>query len=242
MTSFGNIPTASTEADADPLTLRVQLRGRWRGLPGRLRAPPWGPDTTTYSDDTVPAADTALATDWECFVYADDGTDISPDGTDTATVVAASAPLSSGSAVSGSTGTHSASFYLAQSITLSSAATITDFGIGISSPSSGGTQVIMGLYSDSSGAPGTQLGETALTSVSAGDNTLPATAPFAVSAGTYWIVTNYVASGNTTVVESPSTPATTFYASDGGSSALPASWSGGLSYSDTQFAWWIEGT
>ena len=85
------VSVAATDADGDPLTYSAVWEVDGTEYPdpdtGSLHI---GPSTTTWTDDTVPGADTLEGEDWTCAMTADDGTDAGPDGTDGVTIGTAS--------------------------------------------------------------------------------------------------------------------------------------------------------
>ena len=117
--------------------------------------------------------------------------------------------------------------------------TLTAFGIDMYS---GGTTVQLALYTDSSGAPGTLVAETVLTSVSTGDNELSVSGgSVSVAAGDYWIVEIPGTSPWIQVVEDSSTSATTWYRSYTAGIGFPSTGGSGATYTDTTFASWLVG-
>lgn len=77
------ITTASTDVDtADTVSYVIEWEGDGAVYPDDFGSAT-GPDTTTYTDDTVPAADNSLASSWTCYAYATDGTADSADASDT---------------------------------------------------------------------------------------------------------------------------------------------------------------
>ena len=82
--------------------------------------------------------------------------------------------------------------------------TVLDFGVVTAS---GGSNVVMGLYTDKGGLPDQLVVSTASTSVNGGDQQIAASTQKVVSAGAYWIAAVYDTS---TGVEVGTTPPTTF--------------------------------
>ncbi len=246
------VTVASTDADADSVTYVFEWEADGSVYPDDFPTAT-GPDTTTFTDDTVPAADTALASEWTCFVYATDGTDSSSDASDTSTVVATSAPLSGGGNATcdpNAGQSHGTGNFLGIPITLSSAATVTDFGITVGTldddASRAGWTVpsaILGLYTDSGGGPGSLLAESARESLVEGDNVLAADSAVAVSAGTYWIVYELDNIYNNVYIADCGGSATAWYssASSGSPTAMPSSAGAGATFSFADIGVWIEG-
>ena len=188
-----------------------------------------GPDTTTHTDDTIPAADTSLASDWTCTVYATDGTDDSSTVSDTTTTVAPSGsldPTRSGYTY-GATGGYTANgpnFALAQAVTYGSGITVTGFGVNWAFGYC--TVCEMGHYSDSSG-PAALMGEIGTSSCGAnagGTNEFSGTS-YSLAAGTYWMAANFSSCnyGSTYYIADSNTGATvdTYYRSYTAGSGLP---------------------
>ena len=81
------IVVESTDVDtADIISYRFSWEADGRPYPDDFGSAV-GPTTTTFTDDTIPAQDNTFATTWTCFVSADDGTDLSNEVSDSATVV-----------------------------------------------------------------------------------------------------------------------------------------------------------
>ena len=199
-----------------------------------------GPTSSSQTNDTVPAADTALAEEWTCTVTPNDGTDDGP----SASAMAAAATLMTvgdGETASGATATQAAATIYAQAVTVTGDLTVTGFGIHISALASSGTDVTMGLYDDASGAPGSLLVETDQETLSTGSNTLDSTTWVDVAAGDYWIVVNYDASDDTTVVSDATNTVEADTEADGGAATLPASWTGTGATTEALNAWWLLG-
>ena len=132
------------------------------------------------------------------------------------------------------TGTHATNFLLGQKFTASTANDIT--ALGINSQSSG-QQVIMALYTDNAGAPGTLITESASTTLSAGDNIIDVP-DVAINAGDYWIM-KVIGGATATITESNSGSSLTHYTSLSFGSSLPTNYSAGSTYSDDIFATWM---
>ena len=206
-----------------------------------------GPDTTTYTDDTVPAADTTLATDWTCTVYATDGDDSSSSVDDTSTVLPSSGVISGTrdtiASSCSSLGVHNKSYALAQSFTLSSSATVTGFGIGFDTASASQcTTCAFAVYDDDSG-PDNLLGEGSGSCSAGGEVEITLGSTFSIpSSGTYWVAhsgDSCSGSGTNFQVCESTTSADTWYVSHS-SGAMPDPF-GGTNYTDTEFATWVIG-
>jgi len=233
------IDTASVDADGDTVTYTFEWTADGLLYPDDYSSAT-GPDTTTETDDTVPSADTSLAEEWTCTVTPNDGTADGMAGTADA-IAAVLVDYGDGADASGSTEAHDAATIYAQEVTLADDITVTGFGIEIDSLASGGTDGIIGLYSDTGSGPGSLLVSSDLETLAAGDNELDSTSWTAVTAGTYWIVVNYDATDDTSVVADSSSTATIYTESDAGSSSLPASWSGTTTSTEALYAWWLVG-
>ncbi len=234
---------ASTDADGDTITYFFEWEADGLVYPDDFGSAV-GPDSTFLTDDTVPAEDTDLATDWTCSVFAADGTEASSTVTDTSTTLAPPADITGGRADIASScptyGTHNTSYVLAQPFTITSAATVTGFGVGFYT--SNCNTCYAGVYEDNGGKPGTLLGETSWNCNTGGTNTTSLTTPFDLTtAGTYWVAHQFTACGGPTayICES-STNATTYYQGNPPSS-LPASFTSTSVYTDTEFAVWVIG-
>ncbi len=143
--------------------------------------------------------------------------------------IPASIPFGSGYTTTGSFGSHGANFLLCQPLVLSSAITLTDFGMRLNS---GSTTATMALYNSSNA----RVAMSTSTAVTTGDNTLPISgASTAVAAGTYQLC--HILTSNVSLVEAASGSVTVTYTS----ASTPPSTLSGTTYADTQFATWIEG-
>lgn len=74
-------------------------------------------------------------------------------------------------------------------MTISQNVTVTS--LGVVGQAATGAQGILALYSNSGGAPGTLVAQTASTTINAGANQIPVTSAVPVAAGTYWILAEY---------------------------------------------------
>ena len=95
-------------------------------------------------------------------------------------------------------------YLLGQSFVTTSSFTLTKLAVNAIEP---GPSVVLALYADSAGTPGSLVASTAAASVVSGANELPVTSPVVLPAGTYWTVAEYsadatIANGNdgTTVI------------------------------------------
>lgn len=132
---------------------------------------------------------------------------------------------------------HSPDFLLGYAFTIPQAFTLTAFGVNVLTAPSGG-QGKFALYSDAGGTPGTLLASTQAVVIGAGRQEFPASASTQLSAGTYWLMTNF---NVTTAVAHGTASATPRYRSLSFSSALPTSFGTASSYSDTQINTWVVG-
>ena len=233
------IDSISFDADGDTVTYTFEWTADGLVYPDDYTSAT-GPSTGSEVDDTIPAADTSLAEDWTCSVTPNDGTVDGSAGRADA-IAAILADYGDGVDATGSTVSHDAGTVYAQEITLASDITVTGFGIGVDALASGGTDAVIGLYSDSGSGPGSVLVSSDLESLSSGDNELDSTTWTDVPAGTYWIVVNYDASDDTSITADSTNTATVYTESDGGTSELPASWSGTTTSTESLYAWWVVG-
>ncbi len=184
-----SVDTVPTDADGDTLTYTFTWDADGLVYPDDY-ASATGPDTTTETNDTIPAADTSFATEWTCTITPNDGDD---DGTADDATATVGIDLSGGSAFTSETctATMSDNAEYAQVFTVASGATVTHIGIGFDTGATGCDSCYFAIYDDDgSGQPGTVLGETnGDCSVSAGGSTevafsTPVTLP---SGGDYYI-------------------------------------------------------
>ena len=83
------VTSAATDADGDAITYLVSWTVDGTDYPDGDTGAGWaGPSTTTWTDDTVPMADTLEGEVWTCAVRADDGTDLSAAATASTTIQA----------------------------------------------------------------------------------------------------------------------------------------------------------
>jgi hypothetical protein len=207
-----SITSASTDVDtADSVSYVIEWEADGLVFPDDYGSAT-GPDTTTITDDTVPAADTSLATDWTCYVTATDGTDDSAEVSDTATVVAASSSLDTTRqgytyATTGSYTSNAPNFALLEPYTFSSAATVTGFGVNWAFGYC--TTCDFAVY-DSAGASATLYGELSTSScgTTSGGNNEVSGASISVPAGARGLGYNFASCNY----------GSTYYIADGGSS------------------------
>ncbi len=232
------VDVESDDTDGDPVTYTVTWTGDGTSYPSGF-AGTSGPATTSYTNDTLPAADNNLADHWVCTVTPTDGTSsglaASADGT-AASVV----DLGSGAFATGSTATLTATDLIAQPISLTVSATIVGFGMDVSS-TSGSTGATYGLYTDNAGAPGTLLATSESGALGTGPQETYLSRFTSLSAGDYWIVVNMAASGDTFVVADSVGAVDTYTTSDGGVDSVPSTWTGGTSAVSALHAWWLVG-
>jgi hypothetical protein len=132
---------------------------------------------------------------------------------------------------------HTAGYLLGYSFSVPTAFTLTSFGINISSVPAGG-QGRFALYSNSSGAPGTLLASTPLVTLSAGRQEYTASASVPLTAGTYWLMSNF--SLDTSVFHS-STSVTSDYRALTTSMALPTTFGTPQTFTATEINTWVVG-
>ncbi|MFT3712203.1 MAG: hypothetical protein QM817_31550 [Archangium sp.] len=136
-----------------------------------------------------------------------------------------------------SANTHQGPYLLGHTITVPATFTLTHFGINLSSAPSGAT-ARYALYTNSAGAPGTLVASTATVTSTAGRTEIPATAQTTVTAGTYWLMSNF--STDTSVFHGTNT-ATTAYRSLTITTALPTTFGTATTYSGTEINAWVVG-
>lgn len=239
-----SVTSPAVDVDPDPVSYRFTWMADGAVYPDDFPAAT-GPTMDTEIDDTIPAGDTDLATDWTCLVEAFDGDVYSDAAQDTATVIPPPSDLTDDRALIGSptcsmSGSHNPNVVYSQPFTLASGATVTGFGIHLVE-SEGCNFCSMAVYSDDAG-PGLLLGEATGSCVEPdGDNRLQAE-PFSLpDAGTYW-VTHWLSGCNVslpTVCES-SSPSQVFYGPQP-SPDLPPTFSAVGTYTDGEFATWVLG-
>jgi hypothetical protein len=206
------ITAAATDVDAaDTLSYVIEWEADGQVYPDDFGSAT-GPDTTTVTDDTVPAADNSLASSWTCYVVATDGTDDSAEVSDTATVVSASSSLDPTRqgytyAVTGSYTSNSSNFAIVEPYSFSSAVTVTGFGVNWAFGYC--TTCDFGVY-DSAGSSATLYGELSTSScgTTASGNNEVSGASISVPAGSRGLGFNF----------SGCNYGSTYYITDGGSS------------------------
>ena len=236
------ITTASTDADGDSLTYDIEWEADGLVYPDDY-ASATGPDTTDHTGDTVPAADTSLATDWTCYVATTDGTDWSAEASDTATVVSSGITGSDwgqGASASGTSISHLANYVVVQEVSLSSAITLTGFGIDIQS---GSANIMFVLYDESGGLPDALVAESASAAIAAGTNQVAVDGgTVSLAAGTYYL--GKVLDNSVSVVHDSATTDTYYYYAHSYGGAFPTAF-GSTSYSSfsgqTIIAQWLIG-
>ncbi len=232
-----NIFADSIDPDGDGVTYTVAWEADGLVYPDDYPTAT-GPSREWQDGDTVPPADTLLAADWKCTVTPNDGNLDGPVGIALATSAEQPGPLTPGANVTGEVKVLTDASYSAQAVTLASEATVSAFGINMASDS----KVILGLYTDNGGKPGTKMLETAFVDVSIGTNSIDVTNPSLVPAGNYFIVANFENTGFPTIVASSNPPTTAHVWADGGAETLPDTVAstvpipGGMLY-----AWWLIG-
>ncbi len=181
------VETASSDVDGDPITYTMTWTVDGVAYPSGFSGTS-GPETTEYTDDTVPAIDTDLGEEWICTATPSDGT--ASGATDTATATALvlyDVGYYTSAAGPGSAG---ASYLLGPSITVSSATTVYRLGAWLGTAGNG---IRMALYTNSGSAPGTLVAYTDTATTALGANELDLTTPVTISAGTYWVMAVYSA-------------------------------------------------
>ena len=145
-----------------------------------------------------------------------------------------------GYSASGEIGTHGVGYLLGEQVTLSSAITLTAFGIRLDASDPGTGSVQFALYSDSGGTPSSLVAEAAGASVVPGDNEISVDGgSVSLAAGTYWLMK--ASDQNIFLVEEASSSATVYYKVFTYGGSLSSTWSGGSSYTDGIFATWLVG-
>jgi hypothetical protein len=133
----------------------------------------------------------------------------------------------------GGTGTYTAVSACVRPVTVAAGGTLVDFGIIGITP---GVQTVMGLYTDSGGAPGTLVVQTAEAALVDGPLLIPVTAT-PISAGSYWIAAEF--DGTAEVDESPSTTVTAYCDTTPFSATLPATFGASLPYTGRLANWYV---
>jgi hypothetical protein len=134
----------------------------------------------------------------------------------------------------GATSSHSANFLLGTTITVTKPSTIQSFGV---LSKSSGPKVVIALYTDSAGNPGTLVAQTGINTLTNSTQEFPSQTKPTIPAGTYWLVGEY--DTNAAIGYSNSVSTTVKYVSHTFGSALPATFGAPLSYTGQQFNYWI---
>lgn len=216
------VETDATDADGDTLTYAVSWEVDGLPYPASFGGAT-GPDTTEWTDDTVPAADSDLGTDWVCTVTSDDGD--TEGGSATASIEALVFYEVGYSTSSSGPGSAGASYLLGPSITVSTATTL--YGIGGYLGTAGNTGRFA-LYTSSAGVPGTLVAYTDTFTTALGANEISLATPVALPAGTYWVMGVY--SATTYIYYGASSTATIKYKAASYSSTPSSSFGTASSY------------
>lgn len=223
--------TAGSDVDGDSLTYAVSWEVDGLPYPASFTGVV-GPDTTTWTDDTVPADDTDLGVDWVCTLTPDDGDDTGTSAT-AATEAHDFYDVGYSAAVAGP-GLAGASYLLGPSVTLTANTTIYAMGAHLNTA---GNSARMALYTNSAGVPGTLVAYTDVFTTVVGANESSLSTPVAVSAGTYWLLAVYSAS--TYIYYGSSTLATVKYRSASYSSTPSTSYGTASSYTGYPPAYYL---
>jgi hypothetical protein len=178
-----NIDLDSPDDDNDSITYTLSWEADGLVYPDDFGSA-IGPTTTTYSNDTVPAADTSLAGLYACTVVPNDGEDDGDSATNVARVLSYT-NIGNDSAF-GSTGSYSANELRGASITVSDSGTL--HRLALVSPATSGN-VKLALYTDN-GGPDQLVVSSDSTALSSGDVEIDVGAT-PITAGTYWIMAVY---------------------------------------------------
>ena len=179
------VATASADIDGDTITYTMSWEVDGLPYPAGFSGAV-GPDTTDWTDDTVPAADTTLGTDWVCTITPDDGATEGSVATASVEVmdfydIGYATPV-------GSAGLAASSYLLGPSITVPAATTL--YALGSNTGTAGNSSRIA-LYRDSAGVPTTLVAYSDVFTTVAGNNERWLSTPVALSAGTYWVMGVY---------------------------------------------------
>ena len=217
---------APTDDDGDTVTYTITWEGDGLTYPDDF-ATATGPDTTLYTDDTVPVGDVSLALEWSCTITPNDGED---DGTaSTATATEDNLYAVGNSTPTGSGLTASQSYIILQKVTITSTVTVEELGSNWYSLN-GSPDIKMMLFDDN-GGPDALIAETALTPMVVGANEVPVTTPVSISAGDYYV--GYVyggGSGSSSLDGTTGGSDTVWYTYHSYTSALPDPLTGESSY------------
>jgi len=224
------IITEGTDPDNDPLDYTFTWVADGSVYPGGLNGTT-GPTQTDHPGDTIPAADTLLASDFDCTAVSSDG-DLSSGGATAQATIPATQTY--GYTNQGSTwSTHGANFLLGQKINIGSAITVTHLAY-ISNSS--GISASVSLYEDSGGSPGDLVVSTGSHSMATGTREISVT-PTSVSSGDYWIMTWF--SGTASIGEDASTGTNRYRAWASGAAPDPAGST--ASYAGSLHNLWVVG-
>ena len=131
---------------------------------------------------------------------------------------------------------HGQDFLLGEQIVVPSAVTLRQFGVIVIT---GGPQVKMALYTNSGGAPGTLVAQTAATTMVPGNMQMNTTAGFiALPAGTYWIMAIYSAAASVGYTSTATTNVVS-YQSLPFASALPSPFGAPVTYTGQSFNYYL---
>ncbi|HEY2369110.1 MAG TPA: hypothetical protein VGH87_22090 [Polyangiaceae bacterium] len=131
-------------------------------------------------------------------------------------------------------GSFGANYLLGEKITLSKAATLLKFGL-ISGTS--GQHVVMALYTDKNGAPGTLVAYTTSTSVTATNMNIATSTQAALSATSYWLMAVYDTTGGPMQDTATANPIDYVAFTFGGT--LPATFPTPTSYTNQHFNYYL---
>jgi len=178
------IQTESVDDDGDTVTYTFEWLADSAVYPDDYGSAT-GPDTTTWPDDTIPAVDNVLATDWSCTVTPDDGEDTGGSATDSAII---SDYTNVGNDVQfGSTEVVYAGSIGGIEIVVDQDSTVHKLAV-ITTASSGNVKV--GLYTTDGSGPSALVVESVSTPLVSGALEVDVTATD-ITAGTYWFVAAY---------------------------------------------------
>jgi hypothetical protein len=147
-----------------------------------------GPNTTAETDDTVPAADTSLATTWICTVTPNDGDD---DGTSASATATELSAVDHGFTTTGSSGfSRSTDTLYGLPYTISGDFLIASMSIDMQSVSAS-TKCVLALYTSS----GDLVAYTDHETIASGANTLDVVSVVDVPAGDYYLAVSFSGTG-----------------------------------------------
>jgi len=137
------------------------------------------------------------------------------------------------SAPLGGTGNYTSASLCVRPVTIAEAGKLVDIGI---LGTAAGTDVVMGLYTNNAGVPGTLVAQTGVGALTNGPTVLP-TPLTAVAAGSYFIAAEFT--GNATVVESPTATATSYCSTQAFAATMPATFPAVASYVGRLADWYL---